>query len=252
MNEIIDEVVKFIRLNPKTTDATVRQFIKQQYKKHHLKTDNKLKSIVAFGSDTSYVHYFADKPRQLKPGDLILVDIWAKLAENGAPFADITWMMYYGRKLPREYAAAFRTVVQARDKAVEYLQNNLKKKIRPLGKEIDAVVRKHLEKYGHGDKFLHGTGHSLGFVSAHGRLTRINRRGRQPLPLNVGYTIEPGVYFKNSPPHLICKNKNFSKRVNLNIKCGGEFGVRSEIDFYVNENYKLIITTKLQKDIIKI
>jgi len=31
-----------------------------------------------------------------------------------------------------------------------------------------------------------------------------------------------------------------------------KFGVRSEIDFYVDKNYKLIITTISQKQIIKI
>lgn len=227
LNKIIGEVVKFIRRNSGTTDVAVRQFIKQQYKKYHLKSD-KQNSIVAFGSDTSYVHYYADKPRCLKPGDLILVDIWGRLAETGAPFADITWMLYYGRKLPKDYANAFRVVAEAGDKAIKYLQSNLKKKIIPLGKEIDAVARKYLEKCGHGDKFLHGTGHSLGLTSPHGNRTRINRRGRQSLPFNVGYTIEPGVYFKNS------------------------FGIRSEIDFYIKGNYKLIITTIRQNKIINI
>jgi Xaa-Pro aminopeptidase len=46
--------------------------------------------------------------------------------------------------------------------------------------------------------------------------------------VNIPFTIEPGLYFKN------------------------RFGVRSEIDCYVTENYKLIITTKVQKRIIRI
>ncbi|MFA5359729.1 MAG: M24 family metallopeptidase [Patescibacteria group bacterium] len=261
LNEIIKKIVKFIKDNPKTTDVEVRQFIKKQYKKYHLKSD-KQKSIVAFGDDTSNVHFYAEQPRRLKNGDLIMIDIWSRLAEIGAPFADITWMMYYGVKAPKEHLEAFKIVAKARDKAVSFLKNNLpvspsasrggKKKIIPIGKEVDAVVRNYLEKYGHGDKFLHGTGHSLGFVSPHGTRTRISRNGKQSLPLNVGYTIEPGIYFKNLPPHLICKNKNFFKKTKPHVKCGGEFGIRSEIDFYIDKNFKLIITTKVQNKIINI
>jgi len=225
LNKIIYIVVKYIKKNPEITDVAVRQFIKQQYKKYHLISD-KQKSIVAFSKNTSQVHYYAEQPRKLKKGDLIMIDIWARLAKKGAPFADITWMMYYGRKLPREYAQAFKLVAQARDKAIDFFKNSLKNKTVPLGKEADSVVRSYLEKHGHRDRFLHGTGHSLGFANPHGRRVRINRKGRQPLPLNVGYTIEPGIYFKN------------------------QFGIRSEINFYIDINYKLIITSKIQKKII--
>jgi len=227
LNEIIYEVAEYIKSNPDTTDVAVRQFIKKQYKKYHLISD-KQKSIVAFGKNTSQVHYYAEEPRKLKEGNLIMIDIWARLAEIGAPFADITWMMYYGRTPSKQQASAFRAVAEARDRAIKYLQSNLKNKIVPTGKEIDAEARNYLAKHGHGDKFLHGTGHSLGFVSPHGRRTRINRRGKQSLPLNTGYTIEPGIYFKN------------------------KLGIRSEIDFYIDENYKLITTTICQKQIIKI
>lgn len=227
LNIIIEEVVEIIKNNFGITDTAIRQFIKEQYRKYHL-TSDKQKSIVAFGNDTSNVHFYAEEPRQLKQGDLIMIDIWARLAEKGAPFADITWMLYYGEKPSAEHDAAFKMVAQARDKAVIYLQSNLKNKIVPLGKEVDAVARNYLESRGCGDRFLHGTGHSLGLTNPHGQRTRINRKGQRLLPLNMGYTIEPGIYFKN------------------------KFGVRSEIDFYIDKNYKLIITTKIQKEIIKI
>jgi Xaa-Pro aminopeptidase len=44
----------------------------------------------------------------------------------------------------------------------------------------------------------------------------------------VGYTIEPGIYLKN------------------------KFGVRSEIDFYINEKNRVVITTKVQREILKV
>ncbi|MBI2459880.1 MAG: aminopeptidase P family protein [Parcubacteria group bacterium] len=226
LNKIIEEVIEYIKNNLSVTDVEIRKFIAGRYKKYHLKSD-KEKSIVALASDTANVHYYAEQPRQLKLSDLIMIDVWARLDQAGAPFADITWMLYYGRKLLPEHALVFRLIAQARDRTIKYLQNNLKKKIAPLGKEVDAVARNYLARHGWDKYFLHSTGHSLGFISPHGNRTRISRKGRRSLPLNVGYTIEPGIYFKN------------------------KFGVRSEIDFYIAENYKLIITTKVQKKIIK-
>ena len=115
-----------------------------------------------------------------------MIDIWAKLNEGGAPFADITWMMHCGWKLSGRYIDAFKIVVVARDKAIKYLQSSLKNKTVPTGKEVDAVARIYLKKCGYGDNFLHNTGHSLGSVGPHGRRTRISKKGRQPLPLNIG------------------------------------------------------------------
>ena len=220
--EIIKKVAEFIKDKPNITDVEIRQFIKSQYKKYHLKSDKK-KSIVAFNKKTSLVHYYAIIPQKLKFNTLILVDIWAKLDKKGAPFADISWMMYYGKELPREYIALFKIVSQARDEAIKYLERNLKKEIISLGKEIDAVVRNYFCKYGYAERFLHGTGHSLGFICPHGRRVRINRRGKKSIPLNIGYTIEPGIYFKN------------------------KFGMRSEINFYIDNNFKLVITSEVKK-----
>lgn len=241
LEKIIEEAVEYIKNNSAVTDVEVRKFIAERYKKYHLKSD-KQKSIVAFGRDTANVHFYAEKPRRLKNGDLIMIDVWAKLAEKSAPFADITWMLYYGKKPLPEYAASFKVIARARDKAIKYLKNNLKKKIVPTGREIDAASRNYLARRGRDKYFLHGTGHSLGLASPHGRRTRISPKGRRPLPLNVGYTIEPGIYFKNN------------------------FGVRSEINFYIDspreirlrrskaisrgKNYRLIITSKVQQKII--
>lgn len=42
----------------------------------------------------------------------------------------------------------------------------------------------------------------------------------------IPFTIEPGLYFKN------------------------RFGVRSEIDCYIDNNYRLVITSKIQRNIV--
>ena len=52
---------------------------------------------------------------------------------------------------------------------------------------------------------------------------RIYPKNHRPIKINIGYTIEPGVYL------------------------AGKFGARSEINFYIDKNWQLVITTPVQK-----
>ena len=59
-------------------------------------------------------------------------------------------------------------------------------------------------------------------------LKGIKKSNNSPILVNQGYTIEPGIYIK------------------------GEFGVRSEIDFYIDKSGKVVVTTGLEKNIIRL
>ena len=133
-------------------------------------------------------------------------------------------MAYKGSKVPEEIMKVFQIITSARDKGVSFIQDKLKEKIIPSGNEIDNVVRNFIHESGFEGKFLHSTGHSLGFSSCHGRNRHIKHSNKRPLLKNLGYTIEPGIYLKD------------------------EFGIRSEIDFYIDDNFNLIITTPVQKE----
>ena len=225
LNKIKDEAFKYIKKNKNISEYDVQRFIMVKFKMNGLRTDRA--PIVAFRQNTSFVHYYPSRYfKILKPESLILIDIWARLKEKNYPFADITWMGYYGKKIPGEVLKIFKIVVKARDGAIRYIENVLKRGKIPDTYEIDKIARSVIKKNGFGDNFLHTTGHSLGFVSPHGG-KRIGPRSKGLLRENVAYTIEPGIYLKN------------------------KFGARSEIDFYINTNRKLIITTGLQKNILK-
>lgn len=229
--EILEKIVKavfnYIKKNSGAYEYDVQQFILKQFKKYKIKTDRP--PIVAFRQNTSFVHYYPSQySKKIKPESLIMIDLWGRLRKRGAPFADITLMGYYGKKIPAEVIKVFNVVKQARDKAVGYLKENLKKGKMPTGFEIDAIVRDYIKKAGYGDNFLHGLGHPLGFTAPHGVGVRLSPKFKKPLKKLVGYTIEPGIYLKN------------------------KFGIRSEIDFYVDEKMKMIITTVVQREILKI
>lgn len=68
----------------------------------------------------------------------------------------------------------------------------------------------------------------MAFSSPHGNKNRLKPNSHLSLHKNVAYTIEPGIYLKE------------------------KFGIRSEIDFYITDKFKLVLTTDLQKKIIKL
>jgi Xaa-Pro aminopeptidase len=166
--------------------------------------------IVGFGPGAGDPHYVpsASRSKTLEPGDAILMDLWCKVPGDN-PFADITWMAFYGSPSP-EFLQAFKTVLAARDTGVELLQNRLSAGQAVRGNEVDRVVREVLINGGFAANLKHRTGHSLGIQTVHGEAVHFDDfetlDERAVLP-GLGFTIEPGVYFP-------------------------EYGVRSEINVY--------------------
>jgi len=227
LTKIKNEIFQYIKNNKNISEFEAQEFVRSRFKNYNLKTDT-WRPIISFRENTAHVHYYASEKnaKKLKPESLILVDIWARLNKKSAPFADITWMGYYGKKVPVDIANKFSIVINARDKALNHIKSMIRKKMIPAGREIDSVARDHIKSVGFGKYFLHGTGHSLGFINDHGRGVNLNQKGKGKLSKNIGYTIEPGIYIKN------------------------KFGFRSEIDFYIDDKYKLVVTTKMQKKIV--
>ena len=85
------------------------------------------------------------------------------------------------------------------------------------------------KKTGFEENIQHSLGHSLGIKEDHGpKPDWLYAENYFELAKNLGYTIEPGIYFSN------------------------KFGIRSEIDFYISADNELILTTDLQKEIVLI
>lgn len=229
LDKIMQSSFSFVEQHQRNvTEFEVQKFIIDQFRQRNLKSDID-RPIVAFGQNTSNVHYFPNQAtcRKLTKDSLIMIDIWAKKNKPHAPFADITWMGYFGNGLSTEIKNRYEQVIQARDEAISYIQSSLKKQLLPIGKDIDTKVRESFQAHNINEYFLHSTGHSLGFSSAHGKFGgHLSQSSFEPLLPNIGYTIEPGLYFENS------------------------FGIRSEIDFFINDTFELIITTKIQTKMI--
>jgi len=227
--KIKNNAFNYLKGNANATEYEVQRFILKQFKENRLKTD-KYPSIVAFNEDSATPEFYpSKKSKKLEPNSLVMIDIWAKLGKRNSPFADITWMAYHGKRIPKEILRVFNVAVKARSRGIRLLKSQLKMDSIPTGKEVDDAVKGVIVQAGYRKNILHDVGHSLGTISDHGpKPDWIYPENSSPLSQNMGYTIEPGIYLKN------------------------RFGVRSEIDFFIDENMKLVITTDVQKNIIKI
>jgi len=227
LNWIKDQAFEYCQ--PGRTEIEVQKYILDLFKKEGIRNDVD-KPIVAFGPSTSAVHYFPQvkSARTLEPETVILIDIWGKIRKPGAPYADITWMGYCGQKIPPQQKRIVEIVFAARDKALDFLRGELKKGNMPTGKAMDSAARDLIAKAGFGQHFLHSTGHSIGPSHVHGRHRNLNQKNSHPLLINLGYTIEPGIYIE------------------------GRYGARSEIDFYINDQHQVIITTYVQQQLLRI
>ncbi|HEX7041468.1 MAG TPA: Xaa-Pro peptidase family protein [Trueperaceae bacterium] len=170
---------------------------------------------VSFGAHAGDPHHAptpGEGDAELREGEVVLVDLWCRLPEEGAPYADVTWMGHAGPP-SRRVADAFAAVKEARDAAFRCVADAYAAGRWPTGAEVDRAARGVLEAAGYGEAFKHRTGHSLGSSSAHGSAAHLDSyetRDERLLRPGLGFTIEPGVYFD-------------------------DFGVRCEMNVYVDE-----------------
>jgi Xaa-Pro dipeptidase len=171
--------------------------------------------VVAIGANAGNPHYLptAERCSVLVPNEILLLDLWGKRREQGAVFADITWVGFTGERVPEAPAEAFRAIAAARDTAVAMVEDATRAGRDLRGWEVDRAARAVLEQAGFGDHILHRTGHSLG-EQVHGNGVHLDdyetHDDRRILP-GAGFTIEPGLYFED-----------FGVRTEINMFRGNE------------------------------
>jgi Xaa-Pro dipeptidase len=211
----------------RVTESEVQALIARRFAEQGLTTDHPC--IVAVNDHASDPHFetvAGPDDREIKQGDLVLIDFWAKVAAPRAVYYDATWMAYCGRDVPAKMREVWEVVKGARDAAIAFVQESVAASRRLYGYEVDDVARGVVRERGYADYFLHRTGHSIGDL-VHGNGVNIDnletRDQRQIIP-GVCFSIEPGVYLP-------------------------EFGVRSEVDMFVGEG-KAEVTGEIQRELL--
>ncbi len=220
------KIADSVREGKPVSEYRVQQFILHQFENRKMVTEDP--PICAVNKNASNPHYepSASHTEVIKSGDLVLIDLWAKLEVPDAVFADVTWMAYVGSTVPDRMAGVFAVARYARDRAVEFMNERLTEEKAVYGFEVDDVSRKIITDAGYGKHFTHRTGHSIG-CSAHGNgvnIDNLETRDRRRLIPGVAFSIEPGIYLP-------------------------EFGVRTEINVFVHENSAEVTTQPVQQEI---
>jgi Xaa-Pro aminopeptidase len=195
-------------------ESEVQAHIQSHFESHGLFTHHPC--IVAVNDHASDPHFetaAGPNDREIKRGDLVLIDLWAKVANDPrAVYYDATWMGYCGQEVPARMVEVWEAVSGARDAAIAFVKDSVAAGRSIHGYEVDDVSRDFIEQRGFGPYFLHRTGHSIGY-EVHGNgvnIDNLETRDQRRIVPGVCFSIEPGVYLP-------------------------EFGVRSEIDMYVGE-----------------
>ncbi|MXV84121.1 M24 family metallopeptidase [Candidatus Poribacteria bacterium] len=192
------------------TEYDVQQVILGQFDEMGLVTD--YPPIVAANAKSSDPHYAptSTDTQEIKIGDFILIDLWAKQKDPDAVFADTTWVAYADTTVPARYVEIFDIVKEARDRAVRFIREKWDADERIHGYEVDDCVRGYITEKGYGEFFIHRTGHNIGTV-IHGNgvnLDNLETRDARALISGICFSIEPGIYLT-------------------------DFGVRTEIDVFL-------------------
>ena len=211
----------------KITERDVVEFLLRRLSEEGLTTDHV--PIVAVMENSASPHYLPiENPAQIGWGDFVLIDIFAKVANNPkAIYADITWCGYTGSTVPPRFEEQFAIVKEARDAALEFLRERVEKGEPVRGCDVDAVARKVVAEHGRAKDFIHRTGHSLG-TEVHGwgvNLDDYETKDTRLLVSGTLVTIEPGIY-------------------------GPEIGTRTEINVAVHERSVEVTTLPLQDEIL--
>jgi len=224
--EAFELVGQTLRARQEITEHALQQFVMRRFAESGLTTDHG--PIVAVNANASDPHYdpVAGRCSVIRPGDLLLLDLWAKLDAPDAVYYDVTWMAFCGNSPPEEMRRVFNILLGARDAGIQFVTGAIKTGKLLKGFEVDDVVRGHIAKNGLGEYFTHRTGHSLG-RETHGNGANMDNLEthdeRRIIPWTC-FTIEPGIYLP-------------------------AFGVRSEVNIFVDE-HEARVTGEVQRELV--
>jgi Xaa-Pro aminopeptidase len=217
-----------LRTGAAVNEFEVQRFILNRFDELGVETDHG--PIVAVNAHASDPHYEPDCNRfsYIRPGDVVLIDLWAKKKSPDAVYYDITWTGFCGDPIPDEVQNVFEIVRDARKKASQFVIDKIAASRAIRGFEVDDVARGYIAGKGYGDYFFHRTGHSLG-TSVHGtgaNMDNLESHDERKIIPGTCFSVEPGIYLEN-------------------------FGIRSEVNVFAGAGYAKV-TGEQQEQLIRI
>jgi len=221
-----------VRAGELVTEHQIQHFILDRFEEEGLDCMGEL-PIVGVNDHPANPHFepTAENTYPIKAGDTVLIDLWAKLAQPGGIFYDITWCGFVGRNPPAKYMEIFDTVCRARDACLSFIRAELASRGSCRGCDADDACRQVVIDAGYGDFFVHRTGHSIG-EEVHwtgANIDNLETKDERELVPGCCFSIEPGIYLE------------------------GEMAVRTEIDGFVREvdgRLEVAVVGDIQRELI--
>ena len=206
----------------------VQQFVMRRFQACGLVTN--WAPIVGANVNAADSHYSPPESGSapIRRGDLVLLDLWAKLDQPDAVYYDITWMAYCGERVPEPMVKAFAVTMGARDVGIKLVREAMAAGRTLRGFEVDDAVAGHIETCGYGANIRHRTGHSIG-REVHGvgaNIDNMETHDERPIIPWTCFSIEPALYLP-------------------------DFGVRTEINLFVEERGARV-TGEMQQEFSKL
>jgi Xaa-Pro aminopeptidase len=213
LREAFRFIGEHLRSGNGVTEWEVTEFLRGGFEEGGLFTDHGPDCAVNANASNPHYEPKPDSSAPIRQGDVVLIDLWAKLKESGSVYYDITWMGYCGALPPTAVENVFTIVRDARDAAVNRVKSAVAAGTPIRGFEVDDAARAHIREKGFEQYFIHRTGHSIG-EDVHGAGANMDNLethdDRRIIPWTC-FSVEPGIYLP-------------------------EFGVRSEVNMFVGED----------------
>jgi len=208
-----------IRGRGRVTEVSVQQEIMRHFAEHGLTTYHP--PIVGVGPHSGDPHFEPDPDHDtsIGIGDLVLIDLWAKMDRPRAVYSDLTRVGFVGDVVPQRHAEVFAVVAAARDAAITTVREACASEGTLRGWQVDQAARDVIEAAGYGTAFIHRTGHSIG-QEVHGNganMDNLEMHDERLVLPGTCFSIEPGIYLP-------------------------EFGVRSEVNVFVDPKRHVHVT----------
>ena len=210
-------------------EMDVQNRVMQYYADHNMTTYHP--PIVAVGPHSGDPHYAPaeGKDSPIQRGDFVLLDMWAKMDVPKGVYSDLTKVGFVGDSIPDEVKKVFDVVAAGRDAGIACVKDAFADG-RPLqGWEVDQATRDVIDDAGMGQYFIHRTGHNIG-QETHGNgahMDNLETKEERLVMPRTCFSIEPGVY-------------------------RDDFGIRSEINVYIDADSKVHVTGGVQTEVLPI
>ena len=224
LNQIVHQTWSWIeeclKQERSVNEYEIQQKILDHFQQNNLITESP--PIVAINAHSADPHFVpvSKGASELRKGDFLLIDLWARENKERTVYGDITKVAVASDRPTKRQDEVFQVVRRAQKAGIDLVKKRFSEKKQVTGAEIDDAVRKVVVDAGYGEYFTHRTGHSID-TQLHGsgvNLDNLEMEDLRPILPATCFSVEPGIYLP------------------------GEFGVRLESDVYVHADGRVEVT----------